>query len=95
MKFFGQSGFRAIGCYPYLLVCGDFNYPKIDWLNLTVPGQGDDFEFLDFCIENGLDQKVTEPTHLVSNPTLLDLVLCHDSVSLSKVVVGETFCSTC
>ena len=76
------------------VLCGDFNYPKINWdLNYAV-GYGNDTCFLNFCSEQGLYQFVREPTHFVENPTLLDLVLATDKINMQRVSVGEPFSSS-
>jgi len=50
-------------------VIGDFNYPKINWLNNTaesVVGR----EFLNVCLDNNLTQYVDFVTHEKNNMTL-------------------------
>ena len=62
------------------IVVGDFNFPHIDWENLTANGQ-QSTEFLDLCIENNLHQYVSFGTHNRNN--ILDLVLCNDECIVS------------
>ena len=67
-------------CGPFYLV-GDFNLPKIDWdiPSSLIPGNSQlhtcHTKFLDFCIENNLQQCVDAPTHDKGN--ILDLLLCN------------------
>ena len=69
---------------PFIIV-GDFNFPTIDWANYIVPGNLLPSEFLSFCLLNGLEQHVTEPTHKLGN--LLDLALSSESGLISQVNV--------
>ena len=62
------------------MLCGDFNYPRINWNLNYVSGFGNDNSFLNFCSEQGFYQYIREPTHFVVNPTLLDLLLATNPV---------------
>ena len=62
----------------YLLICGDFNYRDIDWVNESAVEQSDHLATSVNTIQDCfLRQHVTEPTRLKSGeePSLLDLVL--------------------
>ena len=62
-----------------VIICGDFNFPNIDWSvdncikqsNFSCTGV-----FLNLFYNNGLKQFVNSPTRL---DNLLDLVLCNDA----------------
>ena len=57
---------------PYVIyVVGDFNLPKINWVNLS-SSQSTDMEFLDLVADLGLNQFITVPTHIKGNT--LDLL---------------------
>ena len=62
----------------YLLICGDFNYSDIDWLNESAVEQSDHLAtFINTIQDCYLHQHVPEPTRFRSGeePSLLDLVL--------------------
>ena len=62
----------------YLLICGDFNYHGIDWVNESAVKQSDHLAtFINTIQDCFLHQHVTEPTRFRSGeePSLLDLVL--------------------
>ena len=67
--------------YSHLLICGDFNYPDIEWENESV---GENSEHLAFFVsriqENFLPQHISEPTRyrFGEEPSLLDLVLTNE-----------------
>ncbi len=75
-----------------IILGGDFNLPSISWEDNSISekpqyGQEINTTFLDMVNDNGLMQKVNEPTH---NDNILDLILTKnpDSVSNVKVVPG-------
>jgi len=76
---------------------GDFNLPHIDWnipAAISDSGQSQHY-FVEFCIDNALQQRILDPTHQAGN--ILDLLLCN-SASYSKMLqydVGEPFYETC
>ena len=63
------------------MICGDFNYPEIDWENESV---GENSEHLAFFVariqESFLHQHISEPTRYKfgEEPSLLDLVLTNE-----------------
>jgi hypothetical protein len=68
----------------YHLICGDFNFPEIDWaLNTNPPAL--DF-FMDCINETNLKQFVRSPTR---GNNILDLVFCDDPQILSDIDVRE------
>ncbi|KAF8384604.1 hypothetical protein PRIPAC_73746 [Pristionchus pacificus] len=56
------------------LICGDLNFPSIDWSRLTSPSQND---FLSFVCDHRLTQFVDFKTR---GENLLDLVLCNENI---------------
>ncbi|KAF8386629.1 hypothetical protein PRIPAC_75771 [Pristionchus pacificus] len=56
------------------LICGDLNFPSIDWNRLTSPSQND---FLSFVCDHRLTQFVDFKTR---GENLLDLVLCNENI---------------
>ena len=78
-------------------VLGDFNFPGINWPKLY-SARKVETTFLDFCLEAGLVQHVTEATyHTKTSSSLLDLVLANwtGSERIESVEVAEPFCDTC
>lgn len=76
------------------LLCGDFNYPDIDWDNLCASSR-QSRDFLELCLLFNLSQSVTMPTRgtttldlvLVSNPDLIQSVSCIPGLSDHNVVL--------
>ena len=67
---------------PYVIyVVGDFNLPKIDWINLSST-QSIDMEFLDLVSDLGLNHFITVPTHIKGNTLDLLFSTC-DELSFS------------
>ncbi|MGL5707124.1 MAG: reverse transcriptase family protein, partial [Aeromonas sp.] len=69
------DSYRA--CTHRLVLCGDFNFPGIDWTK-QIAGQGSQEEkFLEWMQMAGLYQKVSVPTRYrgVQVPSILDLVI--------------------
>ncbi len=72
-----------------IIIVGDFNLPGIEWSTHVSPSASSIYmEFIRFVEENGLLQCVDEPTRLEN---ILDLVLCSDHLSISRVAVQESF----
>ena len=69
------------------VLVGDFNYPRIDWPNLSSDTYNSNI-FLNFLNENHLYQKVSEPTR---GENILDLCLSTDEDMVRDVEVFETF----
>ena len=64
----------------YLLICGDFNYREIYWLNEASRDRGHISTFISTIQECFLHQHVTEPTRFPvgEEPSLLDLILSNE-----------------
>ena len=81
---------------PFIILCGDFNYPHINWANGTAPSVSDGKNLLDIANDFHLNQLVETPTYLcrgVNN--ILDLVLTSHPSLLSNVSVGQEFSDHC
>ena len=72
---------------PFILL-GDFNLPKINWETSSSEGCSSEY-FLQFCIEQGLSQIVSSPTHRDGN--ILDLMLFNAS-ALSILITHSVEC---
>ena len=75
---------------PYLVVCGDFNMPGIDWENERIfDGSPGSVQFLEGVQESGLFQHVRDPTRCrvgqVSN--VLDLVFTNEENMVTNLEV--------
>ena len=74
-----------------LIICGDFNYPVINWATLDVstgpysPGA----QFLECVMDNFLTQHVSKPTRArgTNKPSLIDLILTDSDQHLSDSLV--------
>jgi hypothetical protein len=74
-----------------VIICGDFNFPSIDWQidnclkcsSFTCTGV-----FLEFFYKHGLSQFVTAPTRL---DNILDIVLCNDPNCIVDTAVSQPF----
>lgn len=68
---------------------GDFNYPGVDWHQLTVVSSNNKQEcsdFLEMCFNHNLTQVVTEPTRLTDHTSnILDLILTSHPDSLTSL----------
>ncbi|CAL4095679.1 unnamed protein product [Meganyctiphanes norvegica] len=71
------------------LICGDFNYPKIDWPNHLVLANDDSFEqlFYDECQNSFLQQHVSEFTRQrgEDDPSVLDLVFSKNEFEIEEI----------
>ena len=78
--------------YSHVLICGDFNYPNINWENGKCPRHGASC-FLEGIRDCFLHQHVTGPTHHHPNQeaNILDLVLTNDGGMISRLVpIGKS-----
>lgn len=68
------------------LICGDFNFPGIDW---KAPSHYDSFslELFHFLVSEGLTQLVDEPTHILGNT--LDLLIASDEFLIHSWFLAE------
>ena len=55
-----------------VIICGDFNMPKIDWNSMTESTTSEYPLFLEMLTKNGYEQIITSPTHQSGN--ILDCV---------------------
>ena len=67
-----------------LVIMGDFNYPNIDWLNITSDRAGEDF--LNLTFDCFLKQHVTFPTR---GQNCLDLVITSDDNNVDNLELLE------
>jgi len=70
----------------HYLLCGDFNYPNIDWSNLT-SNSAILVDFIDTTQDLFLHQHISEPTRYRGNqtPNVLDLVFTNEEGMVSDV----------
>lgn len=76
------------------MLCGDFNFPDIDWVNLAAHSRLSK-NFLDLCLMFNFAQMVSMPTRganildlvLVSTPDLVKSIQCVDGVSDHKTLL--------
>ena len=72
-----------------LLILGDFNFPEINWGNLTYPERETHkaSKFFNTVDENHLTQLIDKPTHYrtTQNPTLIDLVLTQHPEMVNEI----------
>ena len=75
-----------------VIVCGDFNFPTIDWNSLSCTLHNCSYTctgvFIDFVLKHGFTQLVDSPTH---GSNLLDLILCNDINSILNTSVCAPF----
>ncbi len=76
----------------HTLICGDFNYPEINWCSL-VSSKSDEHKaskFLNSIQDSFLFQHVTQPTHYRANqePTTINLILTNEENMVSQVDYG-------
>ena len=78
---------------PIFYVFGDFNLPLINWKNLNTTNCRSNI-FLEYCISEGLEQFIDEPTRKEST---IDLLLCDEIASrrLTDVQILPPLTSTC
>ena len=69
-----------------VVIVGDFNFPSINWEN-SYSSISVDQSFLDMFCNLGLDQLITEPTHIKGNT--LDLLLTDNPRLISNVKVND------
>ena len=85
-----------------IIICGDFNCPKIDWncgSFSSCPFEEETFEnnLLDFLDDSFLHQNVIEPTFQVSDEcpkSILDLVITEDSARVYNIEHGPPLGTT-
>ena len=69
-------------CHRYndIIICGDFNYPSIDWNLMQAESEGQNF--LDTVMDCFLIQHVREPTR---GQNILDLVMSKEGITIENV----------
>ena len=75
--------------YSHICLVGDFNFKKINWVNVSTnePTVGMESKFLETINDCFLYQHVTEPTRIRGNtePSLLDLILTDEEFQVPNV----------
>ena len=69
------------------IICGDFNFPNIDWINLLFTDDSVEQSFYDGCQDSFLHQHVTEFTRQrgTNLPSLLDLILTKNELEIELI----------
>ena len=72
--------------YSHILICGDFNYPGINWEKETSTSKREK-EFIETSRDCFLYQNVTQPTHFRPNQqeNTLDLIFTNEEGMISKI----------
>jgi Endonuclease-reverse transcriptase len=71
-----------------VIICGDFNFPNIDWTADNCIKQSNTGVLLNLSYNNGFREFVNSPTRLDNQ---LDLVLCNDSSCIVHTRVTSPF----
>ena len=76
----------SLNGYSHILICGNFNYPNINWSSLSCTTSYSQ-DFLDSIHDSYLFQHVTEPTHYRPNTiaNILDLVLTNEEAMINNI----------
>ena len=69
-----------------IVIVGDYNLPDIDWTVPVSNGNSSHDSFLNTCLQNNLEQLVTEPTRGIN---ILDLILTNDLVKFINFSICE------
>lgn len=82
---------RATRDKSHILICGDFNYPEIDWSTETTPANEDNKAtvFMEKVMRDlFLHQHVQSPTHyrVEQRPTLIDLILTNEKGMVENLI---------
>ena len=80
---------------PYIILCCDFNYPRINWADCTAPSLGEGKYLLDIINDYHLHQLIDTPTYLSRDVAMLDIVLTTYPFILSELAVGREFSDHC
>ena len=70
------------------LIVGDFNCPQIDWSKMLAPAENGNKKLLDFVVQNGFNQIVTQPTR---SSNILDVIMINDPFLFINAEVIEPF----
>ena len=76
-----------------MIICGDFNFPEIDWIHHLVDGNSTESSdsvasrFYDLCQDSFLHQHVSEFTRKRGRdePSLLDLILTENDLEIDEI----------
>lgn len=71
-----------------IILFGDFNFPSINWSNLSFTGSGESGSFLDVCHDFNLTQLVDQPTR---DANILDLVLTTSPQLIQTITYTDGF----
>ena len=71
-----------------IVLLGDFNLPNIQWDTSTAKGSSSE-TFLNFCLQNGLQQSITSATR--NDKSILDLLICNQS-AFSHLIDSNVDC---
>ena len=81
-----------------VVICGDFNFPSIDWKNIDSGLCSNDTcvgIFLNFYYKHALNQYILQPTRsTLSSSSTLDLIMCNDINFVFDPVVSAPFSSS-
>ena len=84
---------KAACFYDHIIICGDLNYPEINWKNFEVNAgpYSAPAQFLNNINSNYLVQHVTKPTRVrgKDKPSLIDLVITEDSQTLQQEIIHD------
>ena len=72
----------------HLPICGDFNYPKIDWTQEYAADNSGITPFLDTIQNNYLTQYVLQPTRYRGRdePSLIDLAFTNENRMMNEII---------
>ena len=82
--------FLQDACSPkksHFLLCGDFNFPTVNWETYTATGSTLASDFLDFLLNASLTQHVNFPTRYrgINRPSILDLVITDSNNNITHI----------
>ena len=77
--------------YCYFFLCGDFNFPSVDWkIHCALGNNYNENKFVECIINNRLIQIVDFSTH---KDNVLDLIFCNDAnyIYLGHIVLSRLY----
>ncbi len=74
-----------------VFIMGDLNLPEIQWNQLMRPSDTVSATFLDFCLQQALEQIVLYPTR---GSNILDIILCSDTTPVLRCSVADPFANS-
>ena len=81
-----------------ILICGDFNYPRIDWINHLIHSDETSAEqkFYDECQNSFFHQHVTDFTRQrgVNEPSVLDLIFSKNELEIEEIKYDPPICKS-